>query len=73
MVRKGISPTPNSIISAKASDHVTTMMHERAVVHYVIAETHNNSRFYQQAPDLQNYAVSPCCICDERQQRCTGT
>ena len=33
MVRKGISPTPNSIISAKASDHVTTMMHKRELVH----------------------------------------
>ena len=29
MVREGVSPTPNSVISAKTSDYVTTMMLER--------------------------------------------
>ena len=46
MVRKRISPTHNSIVSAKPSDHVTTMMHDEALVHYLIHETFNNGRFY---------------------------
>ena len=62
MVRKGISPTPNSKINAKASSHVTTMMHEKSLVQYLIAETYNNGRFYQQTPALQSSAVYPCCI-----------
>ena len=73
MVRKGISPTPSFIISAKPSDQVTKLMHERALVHYLIAETHNNGRFYQQAPALQNYAFSPLLyIGDKSQHHSTG-
>ena len=52
-----------SILPAKASDHVATMMHERALVHYLIAETYiNNGRFNQEAPAFQNYACLLCCI-----------
>ena len=47
MVRQGISPAPNSIVSAKTPDHVTTMMHDEALVHYLIHETYSNHRFYQ--------------------------
>ena len=35
------------------------MMHEKRLVHYLIAETYNSGRFYQQAPGLSNFAVSP--------------
>ena len=53
------------------SDHVTTITRERALVHYLIAETYS---FYQQAPALQNYAVSPLpYISDKSVYRCTGT
>ena len=63
-----------SLSSAKASDHVTTMMHKRALVHYLIAETYINGRFCQQPPALQNYAVTPLpFMSDQRQYRCTGT
>ena len=51
-VRKGFSPTLNSITSANASSHVTTMMRDRALVQYLIAETYNYGRVYQQAPAL---------------------
>ena len=46
MVRKGFSPTPNSIISAKTFDHVTTKMHDEALVHYEIHDKNCNGRFY---------------------------
>ena len=63
-----------SLSFAKSSDHVTTMMHKRSLVHYLIAETYNNCSFYQQAPVLQNYAVTPLLLMsDQRQHRCTGT
>ena len=45
VVRTWLSPTPSSIISAKASDLVTTMMHERVLVHFPFAETYNKGRF----------------------------
>ena len=74
MVREGISPTPNSIISAKAPDHVTTMMYERALVHYPIAETNSTGRFYLHAAALQSYEVSPLLfVSDKSKYGCTGT
>ena len=68
MVRKGISPTPNSKINAKASSHVTTMMHERSLVQHLIAETYNNGRFYQQTPALQSSAVYPLLYRSDKSQ-----
>ena len=60
MGRNGISPAPTSIISAKTSDHVTTMMHDEALVHDLIHETYNNGRFYRLArnssPKLDNFS-----------------
>ena len=47
MVRKGISPAPNSTVSAEASNHVTTRVHERSLAHYLIAETYDNGRFHR--------------------------
>ena len=74
MGRKGISPTPKFIISAKASNHVTPMMHERALVQYLIAETYYKGRFYQQAFALHNYAFSPLLyMSDKNQYHCAGT
>ena len=53
------------------SDHVATIMHERALVHSLFAETYS---YYQLAPALQNYAASPLLyISDKRIYRCTGT
>ena len=73
-MRKGFSPTLNFIKSAKASDHVTTVMYGGALVHYLIAEAYKNGRFYQQSPALQNNAVSPLLyIRDKGQYRCTST
>ena len=53
MIGKGIYPAHNSVMSANTSDHVTTMMHDEALVHYLIHETYYNGRFctcWQQAP-----------------------
>ena len=46
---------------AKASHHGPTMMHETALVHYLIAETYYNCRStgMEQAPLLQGFAASP--------------
>ena len=49
-------------------------MYGGALVHYLIAETYKNGRFYQQSPALQNNAVSPLLyIRDKGQYRCTST
>ena len=45
MVRKRISPTPDSTISANKSNHVTDMMHGRALVYFRIAAKYSNGRF----------------------------
>ena len=65
---------PNSIIiSATASDRVTTMMHERALVHDLIVETCNNGRSYQKAPALQSCTASPLRYMSAKSQhRCIG-
>ena len=61
------------ITSAKASNHVTTMMHERALVHDLVAGSCNNGGFCQQA-SLQNYSVSPLMyVSDKGHFRCSGT
>ena len=71
MVRKGISPTSTSVVSAKTSDHVTTLMFERAFIHCLIAEVCMCKWFYQRGSALQTFAVSPLlCMSGIRQYPC---
>ena len=75
MLRKGFSPTPKSIYlrTHPTMQLLPGMMHERTLAHCLISEAYNNGRLYQQAPALQNYAVSLLLyMSDKRQYRCTG-
>ena len=73
MIRKGI-PRLNCLFSAKTSDHATAVIHERALVHCLIAEWYVYGRFDHQAPAIQNNAVPPLLYMSENNQyRRTGT
>ena len=57
MVRKGASPTPNSITSAETFDHVATTMHDEALHHHLFHGIYHIGRFHRLAPPIGGPAL----------------
>ena len=64
IMRKDVWSISNSIISAKASDHVTIMMHGGALFHNLTDEQYNNCRLcrWSTSSSCPSYAASPLLI-----------